>query len=337
LGLRRRGHSDARADGTVCLRSRIATGDLFTLRGLSVPGSSRKPTLASWRRRLCAVSLSLAGCLTFSVGHALATPGSPEVKIYGAAAVTKTSAQIEVGINSEGSQATYEIWLECQSAGGDNQTCEPLTVGEQLQHGVVAAGLELHTVTATVSGLQPGYLYKYRVVAANSAGKAGWVGSGLVTCPSEGVCPGQPSLPGEELWVLEGAIRAGEEAPRLEAERVAKRKEEEERPAREAGERATREREIREAGERAGKQASERNAAVTSHPRCVVPHLDGDSLFAARRALERAHCSLGKVTGFSPHHGALVVGRQSVRSGSKLAGGAKVAVTLRRKRSARPK
>lgn len=293
--------------------------------------SSKKSPLCRTARLLPIFLIGLAGAFTFSVGQALAAPSEvPEVRIYGAEQVTKTSATIEVGINSEGSQTTYEIWLECQSADWLSNVCEPLTVGNQLKQGVIAPRFELQTVTAPVEGLQPGYLYKYRVVATNSVGRAGWVGSGLVTCPSEGVCPMQPYLRGEELWNLEGAEREGREAPRLEAEREAKRKEEEERPAKEAAERATKEREIREAGERAGKEAAEREAeAVAQARRCVVPSLNGDSLTAARRALDRAHCRLGKVTKPRTRHGALVVDRQSARSGRRLASGTKVAVTLR--------
>jgi hypothetical protein len=277
------------------------------------------------------VLIGLAGVLTLGVGQALAAPSAiPEVKLNGAKQVTRTSATIEVEIDPEGSQTSYEIWLECQSANWLSNACEPLTVGEQREQGVIAPGFELQTVTALVQGLQPGYLYRYRVVATNVVGKAGWVGSGLVTCPSEGSCPMQPYLSGEELWVQEGAERAGQEAPRLEAERQAKRKEEEERPAKEAAARTTTEREIREAGERAGREAAVREAAVAAQARrCVVPGLKRDSLAAARRALGRAHCRLGRVTKPHAFRGALVVATQSARSGRRLAVGAKVAVTLR--------
>ena len=299
-------------------------------RDFSVLPSSRQSSLRRAVRLLPIFLIGLAGGATVFAAQALAAPSeSPEVQIRGAKLVTKTSATIEVGINPEGSQTSYEIWLECQSADRDNQACEPLTVGEQLQQGVIASGFEVHAVLANVEGLQPGYLYKYRVVATNSVGKAGWVGSGLVTCPSEGVCPMQPFLEGEELWILEGANKDAEEAPRLEAEREARRKEEEERPGKEAMERVAEERAIREAGERAGREAAEREAAAASQLRCVVPRLGGDSLSAARRALDKAHCRLGRVTEPRTHHGALVVGSQTVRSGRKLVSGAKVAVTLR--------
>lgn len=136
-----------------------------------------------------------------------------------------------------------------------------------------------------------------------------------------------PSPPGG------GAERVGIEAPRHEEEREAEKKAEEERPAKEAAERATREREAREAGERAGREAVERERAEAERSaaksvQCVVPRLKGDSLNGARRALSRAHCSLGKVSTPRKHHGALVVTTQSVQAGRKLANKAAVAVKL---------
>lgn len=278
--------------------------------------------------------IAVAGEAAFGVAQSSAAASSvPQVGYRSASQVTKTSATIETVIDPEGGETTYEIFLECQEAPQATSACEPLTVSPQLQHGSLPAGFEAHTVTATVSGLQPGYLYKYSVIASNSAGREGWVGNGLITCPATGECPAQPSLEGEGLWNLEGARREAEEAPRLEAERQALQREAEERPAREAAERARRERENREAGELAGREAAAREAAAKEAAarrlRCVVPHLGGDSLAVARRALARAHCSLGKVAWPHARHGKLVVGAQGVRSGRRLAAGAKVSVTLR--------
>jgi hypothetical protein len=241
-------------------------------------------------------------------------------------------ATIEVPINPEESETSWEIWLECQNA-ERSDSCEPLTVGLQRQQGILPPGVESQTVTDAMTGLQPDYLYKYRVVATNSAGKEGLAGDGFVTCPSEGSCPSQPYLRGVSLWVLEGAERSANEAPRREEEREAKKKEEE-RPLKEAAERAAKEREAREAGERAGKEAAEREraaewAAATTHsPKCVVPRLKGDSLTEARRALGRAHCRLGRLTEPRDYRGSLVVVRQSARGGSRLAAGTRVALTL---------
>jgi len=62
---------------------------------------------------------------------------------------------------------------------------------------------------------------------------------------------------------------------------------------------------------------------------CHVPKLKGKTLAAARRALKKAHCALGKV--HKPHHahGRLVVRRQSPSAGKVRRAGTRVAVTLR--------
>lgn len=194
---------------------------------------------------------------------------------------------------------------------------------------MLAAGFEQVIVTDSIVGLQPGFLYKYEVIASNSDGREGYVGDGFLTCSPQGGC-GQPYLIGESLWVIEGAERVAKEAPKLEEEREAKQKEEEERPAKEAAVRAAHEREIHEAGERAGREAAERErrAKQAAAAMCHVPSLRGDSLDAARRALRKGHCNLGKVSKPRKHHAPLVVRTQSIRAGRKLAKGAAVAVHL---------
>jgi hypothetical protein len=287
---------------------------------------------AGWFLPVLLIALSGEAALAAAPSSAAAS-AVPQVEYRTASQVTQTSATIEAAIDPEGGETSYEVFLECQQPAQSTGGCEALTVGPQLQHGVLPAGFEENTVSSAVSGLQPGYLYKYSVIANNSAGREGWVGNGLVTCPATGECPIEPFLQGEALWNIEGARRAAEEAPRLEAERQARQREAEARAATEAAERARRESESREAGELAGREAAAREAAAREAAarrlRCVVPHLGGDSLAAARRALAKAHCSLGKVTWPRAYHGRLVVGKQGVRRGRKLADAAKVSVTLR--------
>lgn len=69
--------------------------------------------------------------------------------------------------------------------------------------------------------------------------------------------------------------------------------------------------------------------APTTATKCVVPALIHKTLARARTALHRAHCALGRVTEPKHHHGTLHVRSQKPRAGSKLAAGAKVAVTLK--------
>jgi hypothetical protein len=298
-------------------------------------GSSGRSHRLRAARVLAVLLVALGGEAALGAAPSSAAASAvPQVEYRTPSQVTQTSATIEAAIDPEGGATSYEIFLECQQPAQATSGCEPLTVGAQLQHGVLPAGFEAHTVTSPVSGLQPGYLYKYSVIATNSVGREGWVGNGLVTCPATGECPAQPFLRGEAVWNIEDARREAEEAPRLEAERQARQREAETRAATEAAERTRRESEIRETGELAGREAAAREAvaareAAARSLRCVVPRLGGDSLAAARHALAKAHCSLGKVTWPRAHHGKLVVAAQGVRSGRKLADAAKVSVTLR--------
>jgi hypothetical protein len=280
------------------------------------------------------VLLAVAVCCAWLPVVSLATTKAPEVGYLPASNVSTTGATIEVPINPEGGETSYEISLECQSATQNNQDCESLTAGSQRRQGVIAPGFEQSIVTDPITGLQPGYLYKYEVIASNSDGREGYVGDGFLTCSPQGLCA-QPYLIGESLWNIEGAEREAKEAPRLEEEREAKQKEEEERPTKEAAARDTHEREVREAGERAGREAAERerlakerSAKQAAAAMCRVPSLKGDSLTAARHALRKVHCDLGKVSEPRKHHGALVVKTQSIRAGRKLAKGTAVAVQL---------
>src|ERR1700728_97505 len=289
----------------------------------------RHRTHCTWRSATFLIS---SGCFFLSAAPAMAVMKKPEVGYFAASHVGTTGATIEVPINPEGGETSYEIWLECQNAQENNQDCEPLTVGPQRQEGILSPGFEPQIVTDAVTGLQPGYLYKYGVIATHSAGREGYLGNGFITCPSQDSCPRQPFLEGESLWGMEGAIREANEAP-LIAEREAREKREaEERPAKEAAERSAKERAIREAGERAGREAAEREAAeraaLVRAPICVVPRLKGDSLTEARRTLDRVHCRLGRLTEPRGQRGPLVVVRQSVYSGSKLAAGSRVSLTL---------
>src|SRR5262249_51516062 len=63
--------------------------------------------------------------------------------------------------------------------------------------------------------------------------------------------------------------------------------------------------------------------------RCVVPKVKGKTLLAAKRAIKRAHCSVGKVT--RAYSARVTKGRvisQKPRPGRKLAAGSKVALRV---------
>jgi hypothetical protein len=241
------------------------------------------------------------------------------------AEVSQNDATLQAPIRPDGLETTYELWLEypaCQS--GD--TCEP-TTSERVGEGSILAGRLEQVVTAELTSLKWNYSYNFVVIASNSDGTrlsyplTFTMGSPPPPGDPNGSGVGEPVQGKLEPWVLEGAEREAREAPRLEEEREAKKREEEERPIKEAAARAAKEREIREAGERAGREAAERSG-------CVVPRLKGDSLDAARRALAKDHCDLGKVSKPRSHRGVLVVMTQSAKAGHKLAHDATVAVKL---------
>lgn len=273
-------------------------------------GRRRRSRLrCGWCAAVCVLGWTCA--LLLPAPASFAATKAPEVGYLSASKVSPTGATIEVPINPEGGETSYEIWLECGSAQDGKLNCEPLTDDPQRAQGVLAAGLEPQVVADTVTGLQPEYLYKYGAIATNSAGRAGYIGEGFLTCPSEGVCPYQPYLPGPSLWAIEGVRAAGAEVLREEREKEA------------AEATAAKEREAREARGRAGREAAQRVASD-----CVVPHLKGDTLAAARRALHRVHCRLGRLTKPRRLRGPLIVVKQSVRSSSELAPGSRVALTL---------
>jgi hypothetical protein len=278
-------------------------------------------------RRWRSAAFLLGSAFAFlSVAPAMAATSAPEVRWEGASEVSPTGATARAWVDPEGGETSYEIWLECREAPESGGQCEPLTADSQRRQGTLPPVSEPVIVTDPFTGLQPDTFYKYRVVATNTLGRSGIVGAGFETviCQPMSLCPAQPYAPGEPLWNLEAAERAAQEAPRLEAEREAKHREEEERPAKEAAEQSAKEREAREAGER---------AFSVSPSACVVPLLKGDSPAAAGRALRRAHCGLGRISKPHGHHGRLFVVGQSVRGGSKLVAGTKVALTLGPRRS----
>ena len=67
-------------------------------------------------------------------------------------------------------------------------------------------------------------------------------------------------------------------------------------------------------------------AVVPAPTACSVPELRGLGLEAAKHALQRAHCALGKVT--KSHRSAGHVSSQSVRAGTVLGSGTAVHLRL---------
>jgi hypothetical protein len=273
------------------------------------------------------VLLGVAVCCAWlpAVSLAASKPsiGAPSAEVGG------NEATLKAPIRPGGLETQYEVWLQCTS-----QSCTS-TESHRVADGSINSGLE-HEVNVPLTSLEWDTSYTFQVTASNKDGTATSYPQTFTTgspppagCP-DGCSDNKPYESKLEPWVLEGAEREAREAPRLGAEEEAKAKEEAERPGKEAAARAAKEREIREAGERAGREAAERErvAKQASVAVCLVPSLKGDSLAAARSALSKAHCKLGRVTPPPRGHGRHVVTRQGLRAGSKHPAGTPVAVSL---------
>jgi hypothetical protein len=282
--------------------------------------------------------LALAGVLATAQGAAALTAceaTKPSIDRTKLTEVNLTGVHLEAEINPQGSETVYEFAIVWQKL-NPSERGEPLPGGSPTAGGRLAAGNADVTVSAVLTGLQPGYTYWYEVTASNVAGKAR---SAAQPFPyfytggyPEGTGAGPPSNNEESPCAIEGARRSGEEAAAREAARRAKQTEAEERSAKEAAELAAKERESREAGERAGRELAERSAAASRSLKCVVPRLAGDSLSEARRAITEAHCRLGKVHWPRHHRGALIVVRENRKTGAAFAAGTRISITLARHR-----
>jgi hypothetical protein len=252
--------------------------------------------------------------------------GRPVIESMSAGA----DSEITVGaqINPEGLDTTYEINVECRSIGA---TCEPLSNAPR-GTGMLPAGFAGEEVSLNVTGLEPG-TYWFSVFAQNALGVA-YQRSNILNVPAvpPGACPtGCPSTGeqyGSEIpgWFAEAAE---EQAARTLAEYQAKQrqaaKEQEDQQARAAALRSAEEAALRQ------REAEEQEAREPSaHPeqKCNVPALRGLTLSAARRALSKAHCRLGRISRPARHRSVLVIVEQNPRRGKRLAAQAAVSVKL---------
>jgi serine/threonine-protein kinase len=74
-------------------------------------------------------------------------------------------------------------------------------------------------------------------------------------------------------------------------------------------------------------------ATFTAMPKCVVPHVKGDTLSRAETRIRAAGCAVGKVT--NPAHSArqrLVVGSTTPAAGTSHPAGTLVAISMIRRR-----
>jgi hypothetical protein len=273
----------------------------------------------------CAV---LAAGFLSSVAPASATEvQSPTIDGTTVTNVTEHGVTLVAHINPQGSETAYEFRLVWQDA-HPPASGEPIPGGPQVHGGHIAAGFGDQTVSAILTGLQPGYTYWYVVVATNSESraKAGpyWFGFHNGGVYPGGVGPGPPYETEIPEWSIDVAEEQAAQVVReYEARQRQGAKEHEELQATEAARLAFETAVLKRSQEEA---ASAKPAAPFRV--CVVPSLNGDTLSVARRAIEKANCRLGRVSRPHRHRGALVVTGQAPRHGRKLAAGAAIALTL---------
>ncbi|MFI4992919.1 MAG: hypothetical protein ACHQCH_04800 [Solirubrobacterales bacterium] len=246
--------------------------------------------------------------------------------------VTEDSVTLVAQINPHDIEGEYEFKLVWQGSPPAFRG-EPIPGGAQVHQGTLAGGASDQTVSVVMTGLQSGHLYWYVVVATNSDERAKTEPTSFNFHYSGGFPEGVGGAPYEGELPTEGELDVAEERAaqiwrETEAERQRhKAKEQEER---QAAERATLAAETAALKRREGEEAAAAKppAAV---PACVVPSLRGHTLRAARRAINKAHCRLGKVSQPHRHRGALIVMRQTPSHGTKLAGQAAIEVVLGRR------
>lgn len=304
-------------------------------RHVLIPWARRERVVAMHRLRYprsIVVAAALGALTCFGAllpGAALASePSRPTIESMSAG----IGGEITVGaqINPEGFETTYEIKVECRGTGA---TCEPLSNAPR-RTGMLPASFAGQEVSLNVTGLEPG-TYWFSVFAQNALGPA-YQRSNILDVPSPppGACPtGCPSTGeqyGSEIpgwFVKEAEEQAAQTLAEYQAKQRQAAKEQEEQQARAAALRSVEEAALRQR-EAEAEQASEPPA----HPeqKCVVPALKGLTLSAARRALSKAHCRLGRVTRPARHHSVLVVVEQGPRHGKRLPAQAAVSVKLLR-------
>jgi hypothetical protein len=260
---------------------------------------------------MCAIVVvfSSACCAQAVAGLPACEAESPTIDSVTLKEVTIAGVALEAQINPQGNETSYEflfVWRALKP----RERGEPLAGGSPAQQGRIGAGSSDVTVSAFLSGLQPGYTYWYQVVATSLGNSTRSAATALAYFNPdwfEEVPPleeGPPYVPPE---------RAGcaDESGNLAAAKTVQ-----EQRAKEAEEATLK------------RRAEEHRDAIIPASGCKVPGVKGDTLRAARRAIEHAHCRLGRVRRPSHYRGVLIVTEQTPHRDMTLRNGASVTLVL---------
>ena len=240
--------------------------------------------------------------------------------------LTMAGVSLEAQINPQGNETNYKFAIVWRAA-------EPTERGEQLpdgplvQEGHIGASSSPVTVSAFLSGLQPDYLYWYEVVASNLGGTTRSTANGFLYFHSSSAPNGAIAGPPYAGPEVERTGCLNEYGDLAAAETVREQREIEAKEAT-AKEAVAKEAAAKEAEEAALKRRAEEHPAVILPANCIVPSVKADTLSAARHAITRAHCRLGRLRRPSHYDGALIVTEQTPHRGSTLRNGAPVTLVL---------
>jgi hypothetical protein len=115
-----------------------------------------------------------------------AQAAKPTIEEVSAKSITSKRATLEATVNPGGLETTYEFWVEfavCQNPPLHSGVCDSIAIGTHGQ-GQLAAGSAAQNVDTTLTQLSPGYLYRYWVVANNSAGEETSASKTLTALPA---------------------------------------------------------------------------------------------------------------------------------------------------------
>jgi hypothetical protein len=245
---------------------------------------------------------------------------APVIGHVTATEVAEHEEKVEAQVNPGGLETDYEVRLVWQlpdpPGGPPPNAGEGPTGGAQTQTGRIVASSGDQTVSATLTGLQWGYVYYYVIIAANSVAQ------------TKGESPYQFG------FHISGEFPNGEgSGPPFESEiPIWYNKLSEEESAQTIKEYEAKQRQIAKEHEEQQAREQARIAEEAHVPMCAVPSLRGDTVSRARRVLEKAHCRLGRVIRRSHRRGVLHVVEQNPGSGSWLAAGTSIAIVCRPER-----
>lgn len=237
---------------------------------------------------------------------------SPTIDSVTLKEVTMAGVALEAQINPQGNETSYEfliVWRALKPL----ERGESLPGGSPAQEGHIGPGSGDVTVSAFLSGLQPGYTYWYQVVATSLGNSARSEATALPYFNPDwyysGFEEGPPYLPPERTGCLNesGNLAASETVREQRAKEAAAK-------------------EVEEAALK--RRAEEHPDVILPASGCKVPRVEGDTLRAARRAIGHAHCRLGRVRRPSHYRGVLIVTGQTPHRGMTLRNGASVTLVL---------